>query len=239
MSDLSQFEALLRDWSYLSVPLGVFVASLLGSTHCVSMCGPIAITVSNSGGNMSLYHIGRLSSYLVLGALAGLLGEVFLSGNYNVVTTVSVFLISGFFIYSGYRLIRGKSLDIIPSRVITKILSQPAGWSLKQGAVIRSLTIGVVNGFLPCGWVYIFVLGAVAAKNPFYGAGVLFIFWLGTVPVLSTLPFLYKKTVGRSSRRLVMAAGLVLIIIGLANLAIHTVPSGHAKHSLHHREMRE
>ena len=99
---------------------------------------------------------------------------------------------------------------------------------------MRSLTIGVVNGFLPCGWVYIFVIGAVAAKNPLYGAGILFVFWLGTIPVLSALPLVYKKTVGRRSRRLTMAAGIVLILIGLANMVVHTLPSGHSEHSAHH-----
>lgn len=234
MSDLSPFDAILKDWSYLSIPLGVFVASILGSTHCASMCGPIAITVNNSDGHMSLYHLGRLLSYLALGALAGLLGEAFLSNNYGVVTTVSVILISAFFIYTGYRLVRGKPLDIIPSRLITSLLSKPARWSFARGKILGSLSIGIVNGFLPCGWVYIFVIGAVATKNPLYGAGILFIFWLGTVPVLSALPFVYKKTVGRGSRKLTMAAGIVLIIVGLANVVVHTLPSGHSGHSTHH-----
>ncbi|MGB3364863.1 MAG: sulfite exporter TauE/SafE family protein, partial [Thermodesulfobacteriota bacterium] len=107
MSDLSQFEELIRNWSFLSIPLAVFVASILGSTHCVTMCGPIAITVNNSSGYMSLYHVGRLISYLILGALAGLLGEAFLSNNTSLISTISITLISIFFIYTGYRLVRG------------------------------------------------------------------------------------------------------------------------------------
>lgn len=234
MSDLSPFEALISDWTYLSIPLGVFIASILGSTHCASMCGPIAITVNNSGGYMPLYHFGRLVSYLVLGALAGLLGEAFLSGNFSVVSKLSVIFISAFFIYTGYRLISGRPLDIIPARVISKLLSKPTRWSISQGKMLRSLTIGIVNGFLPCGWVYIFVVGAVATKNPLYGAAILFIFWLGTVPVLSTLPYVYKKTVGRGSRKLVVAAGIVLILVGIANIAVHIVPSDHNNHHAHH-----
>lgn len=234
MSDPSPFDLILRDWSYLSIPLGVFVASILGSTHCASMCGPIAITVNNSGGYMPLYHIGRLLSYLVLGAIAGLLGEAFLSGNFGIISTISVILISAFFIYTGYRLIRGKPLDLIPPRVVSALLTKPAKWSFAQGKTIRSLTIGIVNGFLPCGWVYIFVVGAVATKSPLYGAAILFIFWLGTVPMLSALPFVYKKTIGRGSRKLVVAAGIVLILVGIANVAIHAIPGGHANHAAHH-----
>ena len=234
MSDPSPFDLILKDWSYLSIPLGVFVASILGSTHCASMCGPIAITVNNSGGYMPLYHIGRLLSYLMLGALAGLLGEAFLSGNFGIISTASVILISVFFIYTGYRLIRGKPLDLIPSRLISSLLSKPAKWSFAQGKALRSLTIGIVNGFLPCGWVYIFVVGAVATKSPLYGAAILFIFWIGTVPMLSALPFVYKKTIGRGSRKLVVAAGIVLILVGIANVAIHVVPGGHSNHAPGH-----
>ena len=86
MSDLSQFEELIRQWSFLSVPIAVFVASILGSTHCVTMCGPIAITVNNSSGYMSLYHIGRLIGYLTLGILAGFIGEAFLSNNFSIIS---------------------------------------------------------------------------------------------------------------------------------------------------------
>lgn len=239
MSDPSPFDLVLRDWSYLSIPLGVFVASILGSTHCASMCGPIAITVNNSGGYMPLYHIGRLLSYLVLGAIAGLLGEAFLSGNFGIISTISVILISAFFIYTGYRLIRGKPLDLIPPRLVSALLTKPAKWSFARGKALRSLTIGIVNGFLPCGWVYIFVVGAVATKSPLYGAAILFIFWLGTVPMLSALPLIYKKTIGRGSRKLVVAAGIVLILVGIANVAIHTMPGGHDNHAAHHSHEME
>jgi sulfite exporter TauE/SafE len=81
-----------------------------------------------------------------------------------------------------------------------------------------------VNGFIPCGWVYIFVIGSVATKSPFYGAAILFIFWLGTVPVLSTFPFLYKKGMGSAPRRLTVIAGIILILVGLVNLSIHFIP---------------
>ena len=181
MSDLSQFEELIRHWSFLSVPLAVFVASILGSAHCVTMCGPIAITVNNSSGYISLYHIGRLISYLILGILAGLIGETFLSNNLSFISTISVVLISAFFIYTGYKLVIGKPLEFLPSKTIASLISKPAKWSLSQSRPVKSLTLGIVNGFLPCGWVYIFVIGAVTTKSPLYSAVILFIFWLGTI----------------------------------------------------------
>jgi sulfite exporter TauE/SafE len=66
------------------------MASLLGSSHCVSMCSPIAITVNNDNGYLSLYHFGRLLSYLLLGVLAGYFGEAFISSRYPKLAGLSV-----------------------------------------------------------------------------------------------------------------------------------------------------
>lgn len=237
MSDPSQFEELIRQWSFLSIPIAVFVASILGSTHCVTMCGPIAITVNNSSGHISLYHIGRLISYLTLGLLAGFIGEAFLSNNFSIISSSSIIFISVFFIYSGYKLVRGKPLELIPVKTISSIISKPAKWSLTQSKPVRALTLGIANGFLPCGWVYIFVIGAVTTKSPLYAAGILFTFWLGTLPALSALPFLYKKTLKRTPRKLAIAAGIILILVGLANISIHLLPGN--KSHIHHTYMTE
>lgn len=183
---------------------------------------------------MSLYHIGRLLSYLVLGALAGLLGEAFLSNNASLISTISIALISIFFIYTGYRLVRGKPLEFLPSKTIAFLISKPAKWSLSQSRPVKSLTLGIVNGFLPCGWVYIFVIGAISTKSPIYSAGILFIFWLGTVPALSAFPYIYKKTFQRAPRKLATVAGVILIIVGFVNITFHLLPvdSSH-KHHVH------
>ncbi len=219
------------------MPLGVFIASLLGSSHCVTMCGPIAVTVNNNFGYMSLYHIGRLLSYLTLGMLAGLVGEAFLSTNYPVISTVSMILISAFLIYTGYKLVRGNALEFIPAKLISSLLRLPAKWSLTQSKPVASLTLGIVNGFIPCGWVYIFVIGSVATKSPLYGAVILFIFWVGTVPALSAFPYLFKKGLGRAPRKLGVIAGIILILVGLLNFSVHMIPSqdmNHARHHMHH-----
>ena len=231
MSDLSQFSEAISRWSYLSVPAGVFIASLAGSTHCAVMCGPIAVTVHSRIGYLPLYHLGRLASYLSLGVLAGLLGEKFLSNNYPIVSKVSLIMLSLFLIYTGYNLTRGKHLELVPARLITSLLTGPARWSLTQKKPLASFTLGLVNGFVPCGWVYIFVIGAVAVKNPLYGGVMLFIFWLGTIPALSLFPIIYKKSISIAPRKVTLIAGIILISAGLANFAIHMVPSRVIDHS--------
>ena len=131
----------------------------------------------------------------------------------------------------------GKPLEFLPSKTIAYLMSKPAKWSLSQSRVVKSLTIGIVNGFLPCGWVYIFVIGAVATKSPLYSAVILFIFWLGTVPALSALPYIYKKTLNRAPKKLAIAAGILLIVVGLANITLHLVPNHkHHNHQSHNIE---
>ena len=206
------------------MPVGVFIASLVGSSHCAAMCGPIAITVHSRIGYLPLYHLGRLASYLSLGVLAGLLGEKFLSNNYPLISRASLILLSFFLIYAGSNLVRGRRLELIPDRFVTSLLTIPARWSLTQKKPLAALTLGLVNGFIPCGWVYIFVIGSVATKNPLYGGAVLLIFWLGTVPALSFLPFFYKRSIGLAPRKLSIIAGIILILVGLANFAIHMIP---------------
>jgi hypothetical protein len=213
------------------VPVGVFIASLAGSSHCAVMCGPIAVTVHSRIGYLPLYHAGRLASYLSLGVLAGLLGEKFLSSNYPLISRVSLILLSLFLIYAGYNLIRGKHLELVPGRLITSLLTVPARFALTQKKPLASLTLGLVNGFVPCGWVYIFVIGAVAVKNPLYGGLMLFIFWLGTIPALSFFPIIYKKSISIAPRKVTLAAGIILITAGLANFAIHMIPSREIDHS--------
>ncbi len=127
-----------------------------------------------------------------------------------------------------------KPLEFLPAKTISYLISKPARWSINQSRPLRSFTIGIVNGFLPCGWVYIFVIGAVAAKNPLYSAAILFIFWLGTLPALSAFPYLYKKTLKRAPKRIAIAAGILLIVVGLANITLHLLPcKSHHTHQAH------
>lgn len=234
MSDLSHFNDLISQWSYLSIPVAVFLASLLGSSHCVSMCGPIAITVNNGSGHLHFYHLGRLLSYLLLGALAGYFGEALLSSNYQIVSVASVTLISVFFIFAGYKLMRQKALDLFFYKKLASLLFIPTRWARTQHPAVKSFTIGTINGLLPCGWLYVFVLGAIATKDPLYGAMLLAIFWLGTVPALTIFAVFYKKFFNRFPKKLNQIAGVILVIVGLLNIALlitnRLMPAIHSAH---------
>jgi sulfite exporter TauE/SafE len=197
------------------------------------MCGPIAIAVNNNTGYLTLYHLGRLLSYLSLGTLAGYFGETLLSSKYQFVSMASAVLISIFLVFSGYKLIRQEALDLSFSKKLTSLLFIPAKWARTQNPAIKSLTVGMVNGFLPCGWLYVFVLGSVATKSPLYGAMLLAIFWLGTVPALTFFAVFYKKFFDRVPSRLNQIAGTILITVGLVNIVLllfKVMPTVHSMH---------
>jgi len=234
LSDLNHFNHLIGQWSSLPIPVGVFIASLLGSSHCAAMCGPIVITINNSNRGLGLYHFGRLLSYLLLGALAGYFGEKLLSSKYQIVSITSAILISTFLMFSGYRLIKQRTLDSFFSKKLAFLLFIPVKWAGAQNPVIRSFAVGILNGFLPCGWLYVFVLGSLATKDPIYGAVMLAIFWLGTVPALTVFAISYKKFFNRLPKKLNQFAGVILVIVGLANISslfmTHLMPAIHLMH---------
>lgn len=171
-----------------------FLTALLigfaGSFHCVGMCGPIALALPVSGYTKKnfipgrlLYNLGRIVSYSFMGAFFGLLGgRVMVAGLQQ---GLSIFL--GAFILL---------ILIVPARyknillavpVIQKIISllkTAIGRQFKSRGMSALFVTGVLNGFLPCGFVYIGLAAAASAGTLIKGAGVMAMFGLGTAPVL-------------------------------------------------------
>lgn len=170
--------------------LSAFAIGLFGSLHCIGMCGPIAIAlpVPNTS-NISfvagrlLYNIGRVLTYSFLGAIFGLLG--------------SRFVIAGF--QQGISIILGVIILIVvlmPSQYKVRVTQHPfilkissplkksIGLLFKRGTFSSMFLIGILNGFLPCGLVYVALAGAIASGDAVSGAAVMFLFGLGTIPAM-------------------------------------------------------
>ena len=88
---------------------------------------------------------------------------------------------------------------------------------------IKSILIGIVNGLVPCGWLYIFVMGSVSTKDPLYGAMFMLLFWLGTLPALNILPAILNNIDKKLKIpiRMTALAGILLITIGITNTLFH------------------
>ena len=199
--------------------IGAFLIGLMGSLHCVGMCGPVMLafnaTQQNSG--FIFYHTGRIMSYLFIGLFLGALGSFVSILKVQQVATlvlgVVILTLYGIpsirnrverFYYSSrfYHLIRS---------LISKNITQRRRWFIS----------GVANGFFPCGLTYIAAAGAIAMGGLWQGALFMLFFGLGTVPALYLLHFSgnyllkrFKGLIPRTLQLLALCAGLILIYRG-------------------------
>jgi sulfite exporter TauE/SafE len=162
-----------------------FMIGLLGSVHCIGMCGPLAFAVPSlqqGAGwlilDKGLYQLGRIISYCVLGLIIGLIGiQLWMAG-----------IQQGVSIFTGLLIIMAACSRIfkIAFRGNANILLKPFhrlfGYALKHKA--NHLIIGMINGLLPCGFVYLALAGAVNMPDIKGAIGYMFFFGLGTAPLM-------------------------------------------------------
>ncbi|GGF29520.1 sulfite exporter TauE/SafE family protein [Echinicola rosea] len=166
------------------------ILGFLGSFHCLGMCGPIALAVSATDAKRYWwrklwYNVGRTVTYGVLGILVGFLGKgLELAGIQQWLSmSIGALIIVFALLYkqSERVLARGGFYGMM-AKVKTAL-----GYWLKKGGTTAFFMTGLVNGFLPCGMVYIALLASLALSNPLQGAVYMMAFGLGTLPLLFLL----------------------------------------------------
>lgn len=202
------------------VPVLVLLASLMGSMHCLGMCGAIVSVIRPTPAGLLAYHLGRLLGYLSLGGLAGLAGGQLLAQQRPLLAGVAALWLAGTFIWLGYRTWREQSFHLHLPRPLERLAAKVMGNALQRQGAGSGLMVGLSSVFLPCGWLYMFILGAVATQSFWLGALFLIAFWLGTLPILTLAPALLAGLLQRltpTSRKLsssaLIAAGFVTIYI--------------------------
>jgi sulfite exporter TauE/SafE len=162
-----------------------FMIGLLGSVHCIGMCGPLAFAVPSLKQGMGflvldkvLYQAGRIVSYSILGLCIGLIGrQIWMSG-----------LQQGISIFTGLLIIIAACSRIFKfsagnrSSFMLKPFNKLFGYALKHKA--NHLIIGMINGLLPCGFVYLALAGAVNTGSVVKAAEYMFWFGAGTTPLM-------------------------------------------------------
>lgn len=204
--------------SFSFVPLAILGASLLGSGHCVAMCGGLVAATTRSRREVLLYQLGRLGGYLFLGGLAGFLGSQLLdSTSLKNVSWISALLMGAFLVSLGFRVGSGKGLhlSILPSQWTQRL------FTISRGSVFM---VGALTALLPCGWLHVFVLGALATQSAVHGAGFLFFFWLGSVPAMSLAPWALKRFLKPFMLRSPRLSAGVLVLAGVACLCLKLGP---------------
>jgi sulfite exporter TauE/SafE len=185
------------------------------------MCGPIAFMLpvdrSNSTSKVVQifsYHFGRLLAYSIIGLVFGLVGKgLYLFGvQQQLSIVIGILMIMVVLIpvqtFNKYNL--SKPLFRLISKVKTAL-----GKALKKKTADTFLTIGFLNGFLPCGLVYMAVFASLAMQNAIYGSLYMMLFGLGTIPLMTTAIYLGKFLNSSIKQRIQKAIPVFVIIIGL------------------------
>ncbi len=203
------------------------ILGALGSLHCIGMCGPIAFMLPlnrqdriRGGLQLGLYHGGRLLAYGLIGFVFGLIGKgLYLFGfqqNLSIILGIVMILLV---------LIPAKTFrKWKPAAPVYRLLSKlqsAMGAKLREGNPDAFLSIGFLNGFLPCGLVYMALVGAMAMASAPMGALYMMVFGLGTVPLMSGTALMGKvfKTRLPAVRKwipvFVVLIGLLFILRGM------------------------
>jgi uncharacterized protein len=210
------------------------LAGLLGSAvHCGPMCGPLVLAqVSRNWARLKIsqicprqrmkqglllpYHLGRLTTYAGLGALAAASSAV-VGGVPGLGAIPAALLLIGAILLVGQAMARLPG----PAARIAARLHLPAGWA---GGVSRAAAridrdtpagawlFGVAMGFLPCGLLYAALAVAASAAGPFAGGAAMFAFGLGTLPSLMALGVLGQVAGRRWSLAMTRAAPALLLL---------------------------
>jgi sulfite exporter TauE/SafE len=209
--------------------LTVFAASLVGSLHCIGMCGPFVAFYSGTDGSggarrmlsHAAYSGGRLLTYAVFGLAAGAVGAALdvagsLAGFQRIAaviagTTMILWGVLALLQLRGVRIFKRGSGDGRIARMFRR------GFSLvsDKPPLVRASVVGLLSGFLPCGWLWAFVVTAAGTGSALTGAAVMIAFWAGTVPALLAVGFGTQLVSAPLRRHVPALTAVLLVALGL------------------------
>ncbi len=205
------------------------VASLLGSVHCAGMCGGFSGWVAAAArprgarwGAQAGYHAGRLSTYAAMGLVAGFVGGAVNVGGAWVGLSHAAAVGAGvlMLVWGVARLVGARVPFAIP--VPSRIRGAITATLRTLGDAppsLRGFAIGLLTTWLPCGWLYAFVLAAAGTGDPLSGLAVMGAFWLGTVPILLGVGIGVGALSTPLRRHLPRVTAAALVVVGLALIA--------------------
>jgi uncharacterized protein len=168
-----------------------FITGLAGSLHCVGMCGPIALALpvgklSYAQANISrlLYNFGRILTYSVLGAVFGYFGKALFVAGFQQQLSILIGISMMCFI------LPNRFLSWSPFQKMTHLLMATFRKVFPINSSLRFILLGLLNGLLPCGFVYMALAAASATTSPIDGAIFMAFFGLGTAPMMFSIGFL-------------------------------------------------
>ena len=218
----------------------VFVAALVGSVHCAGMCGSFACLASGgdaSRGGSALrstaaYNLGRLLSYMTLGAVAGAAGAgLDKMGAVAGLARPAAIVAGVLLILWGLASLLATFGVRLPALAVPPALASRIARGVRavqdRPPVVRGLALGVLTAALPCGWLYAFVATSAAAGSALHGATVMAAFWTGTVPMMAAVGLGAQRLLGPARKHLPAFTAVVLVVLGSLTVAGRFAPAVH------------
>lgn len=200
-----------------------FILGFAGSLHCAGMCGPLVLAYSRSrprnrhaSVHRVIYHLGRIAAYCLLGVAVGALGHLAPAGFQRWLSIgLGIVLLGGLWFGSRFSLSK-------PVWKWVQWLKGAMGGLIQKDTFASHGVLGALNGLLPCGLVYVAVVGATATGHPLTGSLYMACFGLGTWPMMLGIHFAGQRfpmparlLQFNSARAAIMVMGILLILRGM------------------------
>lgn len=203
------------------VYISALTLGLLGSFHCIGMCGPIALAIplkTNSwlaritGG--VIYNLGRAITYAIMGAVFGMLGRGLVMSGFQqwvsiIMGAIMVLSVITPSIYKN-RFNAEKGVFSFVGK-----LKMSLGKLFTQRNYNSLFLIGLLNGLLPCGLVYFAIAGAIATGSSISGSLFMFVFGLGTIPMLLAISLLGNMVTVELRKKITKLIPYAVVFIGV------------------------
>ncbi len=204
------------------------IFGLISSLHCIGMCGPIAMMLPVDRTNEAkkviqilTYHFGKLIAYGTLGLFFGLLGKSFYVAGWQQQMSIILGIMMIVVAIVPEKVFARYNFSKPVYKIISKVKSK-LGQQFKSKSYFSLFTIGLLNGFLPCGMVYVAIFGAVAMQSVSLGVVYMLLFGIGTIPMLTFvvylsqfLTFSFRNTLQKVIPIVAIVIGMLFIIRGL------------------------
>lgn len=196
------------------------IFGLLTGFHCIGMCGPIAISLPLDNNSFIkkltggvVYNFGRVVTYTLMGALFGLIGQGFaIAGFQQWVSIVigALMVLSVFFPL----LFTKVSANTPLNKIVNKVKSS-LGLLFGKRSISSLFFIGLLNGLLPCGPVYVAIGLSLAGGNVLFGAVYMAVFGLGTIPIMLSLSLLGNYISGAFKAKIRKIVPIFIVLLGM------------------------
>lgn len=206
-----------------------FVMGLIGSVHCIGMCGPLvmALPISHQTNfqkwqSIILYHAGKITSYAILGILLGLFGSQL--PLHGVQENLSIVMGGIMLIYVIYVFVIKSKLPLrfLKFNLVYTFLIKKMGQLFKSKNRAVFYLIGILNGLLPCGMIYVALTSALATQNVLQGGLIMAFFGFGTMPALIMVAIggqyfgvIFRKKIQSLLPLFIFGMGVLLILRGM------------------------